>query len=215
MSQVTGFDNRRLLPPYFPVGRGEDQVFGQVTRFIYPDSVTLQYPWAVPHLPVPERPWTEQDNSYALDGRFPGSLFSHFFRNRDDCMAVGAQPRLAFLAGVFADVSESPDRPLFDLFVDDRHRYRAWQLQKLQEKLNQASDLPADWRAYLENALRQVQASAPGELRMDRLTSKVGNLQGTAVLDFWRSAWRGYSRSLLAWGDIREAAAEIVAKKYG
>jgi hypothetical protein len=72
--------------------------------------------------------------------------------------------------------------------------------------------LPTDWTSYVENALRQVQASAPGELRLDTLTSKVGDLQGREVLRFWRDAWRGFGGSLLAWNDIRDAAREIVPK---
>lgn len=212
MSQVTGFDNRVFLPPYFPVGRGEDQIFGQATRFIYPDSVTLQYPWAIPHLPIPARHWTERDNDYSIDNRFPGTLFSRLCGYPNNCQAEDPQSRLAFLARIFMDAAESPDRRLFDRFVDDRHGHRAWQLQKLQEKLGQSSSLPTEWTSYVENALGQVQASAPGELRMDSLTSKVGDLQGREVLRFWRDAWRGFGGSLLAWNDIREAAREIVPK---
>jgi hypothetical protein len=47
---------------------------------------------------------------------------------------------------------------------------------------------------------------------VDTLTSKVGDLQGREVLQFWRDAWRGFGGSLLAWNDIREAAREIVPK---
>ena len=212
MSQVTGFDNREFLPPYFPVGRGEDQIFGQATRFIYPDSVTLQYPWAVPHLPIPARNWTERDNDYSIDNQFPGTLFNRFLGYLDNCQAEDPQSRLAFLARIFMDAAQSPDRLLFDRFVDDRHGHRAWQLQKLQEKLQQSSNFPTHWTSYLESALRQVQASAPGEIKVDTLTSKVGDLQGREVLQFWRDAWRGFGGSLLAWNDIRDAAREIVPK---
>ena len=144
----------------------------------------------------------------------PGPLFGRLLGNPDHCQSVEPLSRLAFLARLFTDAAESPDRLLFERFVDDRHRHRAWQLQKLQEQLRQSSNLPAHWTSYLENAIRQVQASAPGKLNIDTLTSKVGNLQGREVLRFWRDAWGGFGGSLLAWNDLCNVAREIVAKNH-
>jgi len=52
MSQLTGLDNSALLPPYFPAWRGEDLLFGALTHYLHPDSLVLNYPFAVPHLPL-------------------------------------------------------------------------------------------------------------------------------------------------------------------
>lgn len=65
MSQLTGSDNRGFLPPYLPVMRGQDRLFGEVCQFLFPDSVALDLPFAVPHLPMPERNWRDKDNAFA------------------------------------------------------------------------------------------------------------------------------------------------------
>ncbi|MEJ2521100.1 MAG: hypothetical protein P8Y91_12295 [Desulfuromonadales bacterium] len=53
MSVNTGLDNRQLLPPYFPVNRNEDKLFGDATAFLHPNAVTVDYPLAILHLRVP------------------------------------------------------------------------------------------------------------------------------------------------------------------
>jgi hypothetical protein len=41
ISQMTGLDNSALLPPYFPVFRGEDALFGAMVEHIHPQSAVL------------------------------------------------------------------------------------------------------------------------------------------------------------------------------
>ena len=55
LSQLTGLDHRRLLPPYFPVGRGEDVLFGIMLQRVQPNSPVLSEGWAIRHEPVDNR----------------------------------------------------------------------------------------------------------------------------------------------------------------
>ena len=57
LSQMTGVDNRELLPPYFPLFRNEDFLFGENLQFLHPNSLMVDFPWALPHLPLEERQW--------------------------------------------------------------------------------------------------------------------------------------------------------------
>lgn len=214
MSLVTGFDNRGFLPPYFPVTRGEDRLFGQMTRYIYPDSIVLDYPWAVPHLPMPERQWSRQEGLFSISGRFPGMLINEALLSGDDCLAVDTEARLAFLARRVEDLAGASDTTLLDRFADSTHGYRASQLRKLKKVISESADLPAEWRNYVEDALRQVQASQLADFKLDGLKSTEVGLEGSELLRFWRDAWRAFGQSLTAWNDIREAAREIVAKNH-
>ena len=214
ISQVTGFDNRGFLPPYFPVVRGEDRLFGLMLGYIYPGSVALEYPWAVPHLPMPERKWTREDNLHSLSGHFPGTLVEAPLQSRDDCLAADPLPRLAFLGRVFEDLAAAPDAALLNRLAEDRHRYRAAQIRRLKARVEEAVALPEDWRSYVEEALRQVEASTLGDLRLDRLQGTVGNLEGAALLRFWREAWGHFGRALPVWGEVRNAAREILIETY-
>lgn len=55
ISQVTCLDNSKLLPPYFPVFRGEDYLFGGMVEYLHPESAVLEYDWCVPHFPIEPR----------------------------------------------------------------------------------------------------------------------------------------------------------------
>jgi len=55
LSQLTGFDHRTLLPPYFPAGRGEDALFGIMLQRVQPNSLVLTEGWAIRHEPLDNR----------------------------------------------------------------------------------------------------------------------------------------------------------------
>lgn len=214
ISQVAGFDNRSFLPPYFPVTRGEDDLFGQMTRYVYPDSVALDYPWAVPHLPLRARSWTAHDNSFAISANFPGFLVNGLVGTGDACLAVDTQDRVRFLGRLFEDFGAAPDLTLLDRLADDRHRCRASHIRKLQKQIEESAGLPAEWLGYLQEAMRQAQSSQLRDLRVENLKGAVGGLQGQELLDFWKGAWREFGRAMPAWSDIREAAAGIVGESF-
>jgi acyl carrier protein len=55
MSTAFGADGRVLLPPFFPVGRGSDALFGQLLKHIIPSAVFGHLPWAILHQPLESR----------------------------------------------------------------------------------------------------------------------------------------------------------------
>jgi hypothetical protein len=60
VSMAIGMDNRDLLPPFFPVGRNEDGVFGRMMERCVPESHAGHLPWGLLHRPPGKR-------SYVLD----------------------------------------------------------------------------------------------------------------------------------------------------
>ena len=215
ISQLTGFDNRGFLPPYFPIIRGQDRLFGVTTSFIFPDSVTLDYPWAVPHLPIPARTWSEQQNDFSVSNKFPGWLTSQVVSRKDQCPSEATEARLEFLARSFRELAESPDQMLLGLFADDWNERRDKLLEDLQQNIRESAAQSKEWQDYLQNAFRRVQSSSLGEPRIPELRGMVGDLNGSALVSFWREAWQNFGQSLLAWPDIRQAARHIVEEKFG
>jgi hypothetical protein len=214
ISQVTGFDNRTFLPPYFPITRGEDRLFGVMVHYVYPQSVALDYGWAAPHLPLEQRGWSEQENSYSVGRSFPAGLPNELPRQPENCLATDPGSRTAFLARLFHDLADASDEVLLNRAVEDRHDYRASQLRKLQARIDESAGLPEDWRNYLDGALSQVQSSQLAGTSIEDLRNTEVGLEGTALLGFWREAWHRFGDSMTAWNDIREAAREITAKNY-
>lgn len=58
MSFCAGYDNRQLLPPFMPVGRNQDKLFGCTLSACFRDSYFAVLPHAVLHLPIEPRAFT-------------------------------------------------------------------------------------------------------------------------------------------------------------
>jgi hypothetical protein len=56
---IGGLDNRELLPPYPPLGRGEDGGFDFMINQCFPDTYTVYLPWVLLHAPSETRSYTE------------------------------------------------------------------------------------------------------------------------------------------------------------
>jgi hypothetical protein len=59
MSMFMGMDNRSLLPPFFPVYRGQDSVFGCVLGRCYGDAYFGYLPWSLTHEPPSGRSYAD------------------------------------------------------------------------------------------------------------------------------------------------------------
>jgi len=208
-SQVTGFDNRDFLPPYFPIERGQDRIFGDMVHFLYPDSVSLIYPWAVLHLRenrMVVRPGRMEDFNPAGDiGHLTGVPATRV----EGCAATGLQPRLDFLAASFTDLASASHDTIIDLCSEQRLRRKSWTLTQASASAHRCRNAPQDWKGWLARAEKSAQESllsTPAWLQPDRV-DKPGRGE---IIDFWRDAWRRFGDSLVAWPAIRRAAAEWV-----
>jgi hypothetical protein len=211
MSQITGFDNREMLPPYLPIGRGEDRLFGYLLDFIFPTAITLDYPWAVPHLPLPERVWRNSDLDFTPSDSFPMFFFEKVIEYKSSCEAGSATDRLATLSAWFSDMAAAPDDSLINMYRDRRLNTGAMQLEQLSTLLPEAGSGPVDWQNYLRNGIRQLTDDLD-KASCDELTIKglPRTLEGAELIIFWKDTWAGFAAALRAWPEIRKAAAEIV-----
>src|SRR5687768_5719305 len=55
MTTHLSFDNRVILPPFFPLFRGQDLTFGQLLRLAMPSALIAHLPYAVRHIPMEPR----------------------------------------------------------------------------------------------------------------------------------------------------------------
>jgi hypothetical protein len=211
MSQITGFDNRVMLPPYFPIMRGEDRLFGYLLSFIFPNDLSLDYPWAIPHLPIPKREWTDKDRNFKQGPSFPFFFSDKLLGLASDCHAVDPVERLRVLSTWFADMAAASNQYLFENDRDSALRNISEQLKHLSKLLKEAENAPQEWQDYLQDGIKQLGASL-GEISAEDYPVKGWpvNLEGDELIDFWRGNWAGFGNALQAWPAIRSAAAELV-----
>ena len=211
MSAITGLDNRQTLPPYFPILRGEDRLFGYLLDFVFPTAVTLDYPWAIPHLPIPQREWRDIDRDFTPGASFPTFFFAQMLDYKASCHAEAPAVRLATLSAFFCDLAATADDTLAASQRDAVLHNISGELRHLDELLASADSAPAQWQEYLNNGIEQLNKAFDQASREDYpLKGQPQSLEGTELIAFWKKNWRGFAAALEAWPEIREAAAEIM-----
>jgi hypothetical protein len=214
MSQITGLDNRQMLPPYLPILRGEDRLFGYMLDFVFPGGVTLDYPAAVPHLPIPEREWAMKDLDFTPRERFPLFFFDAVMERKIICHAAQPDDRTRALAAFFQELATTPAEALKSMQRDAALDIGSANLLQLNELLASAKSAPVDWQNYLRNGITQLSAGLDAASRGDYPAKGVpANLEDEDLVSFWREAWSGFAKALAAWPEIREAARSLADSK--
>ena len=211
MSQITGFDNRQLLPPYLPILRGEDRLFGFMLDFIFPTAVNLDYAWAIPHSPIPERSWRDKDLDFRPADSFPVFFFDKVLEYKSICKSVSATDRLSALSAWFNDMATTSDHTLTNMYRDARLRADSERLQKLDSLLSTAESTPVDWQNYLRNGVRQLNIDLDRVSREDfSVKGLPADLESDDLIIYWKDVWRGFAEALSAWPEIQAAASEVL-----
>lgn len=211
MSQITGYDNRQQLPPYLPFIRGQDRLFGFMLDFIFPTSVTLDYPWAIPHLPIPDRQWRDQDLSFKPADSFPMFFFDKIIEYKSFCPSASPGDRLLNLSTWFNDMATAHPDSLISMYRDMRLRGDSERLQQLTTLLATAESAPVNWQNYLRNGISQLNADLDLTSREDfKVRGLPATMETDELITFWKSVWIDFASALKAWPEIRSAAAKIV-----
>ena len=210
MSQITGLDNREMLPPYLPIMRGQDRLFGNMLDFIFPSAITLDYPWAVPHLPLPDRAWRHKDLEFTSPSLFPLFFYEKVIEIKSTCQSTSPTSRLSALSAWFNDLACATPDHIAGMYRDSQLFSDSESLQHLSALLSETESAPVDWQNYLRNGIRQL------NIGMDRasqgdfpIKGLPGSLKGNELIEFWKDVWADFAEVLGAWPEIRKVAAEI------
>ncbi len=211
MSQSMGFDNRALLPPYFPILRIEDRLFGNMTRFLHPRSLCLEHPYAVPHLPIPERPWTPDDFRPMPDEAFPLFFVDYVANAGESCEAADTETRLGALGQFFLELAGRPDPALVRLYRSMRTAAQVTRSEQLARLREESAGAPAAWTRHLDEAVGRYREAISRPQGGEAVTGQPADLSGDELIGFWRRGWSAFGQAILAWPRIRDAAARAGA----
>ncbi|WP_456444944.1 hypothetical protein [Thiolapillus sp.] len=207
ISQITGIDARECLPPYFPLQRNEDLLFGEMLRYLHPFALQLDLPWAVPHLPLEERRWKE---NLAMKPPHHGLLsFSAEMlgRQREQNPALTPGRRLQSLADLFYCLAESSDQALLNQLAQTTLRHTTAHIQQMSDILDDSPEAPGYWRHDLQAVVQNLQQS------LTRPTPEgFVDISGDplAQRETARQLWQAYAKGLEAWIACREWAQQAL-----
>ncbi len=210
ISQVTGLDNSHLLPPYFPVFRGEDYLFGAMVEYLHPQSTVLEYDWCVPHFSIEERLGGE-DNKPA-SGKGGINLAKYVTDHTLYETGISAETRLTSLAQRVKELSETSDRSLLTRYRTEAAENQRRKIKQFSAKLAEASPKTQAWQDYLQQSLNNLSAATGTTASLEDIPGIPGSYEAQEILDEFRVYAGEFAVALADWPTIREAAKPIAAE---
>ena len=210
MSQLTGLDHRIMLPPYIPILRGEDRLFGDMVEFMYPDDVVIDQSWSVPHLPLPARQWAGSERHYKTQQPFPSFALSLVEDHQNASSAKEPLKRLSHLARLYDNLADQNHAQLVSQHETARLGAKARSYCTIREALTAAGEeAPEEWRAFLTEALSRLNHELVDNPSDRPLRGDPAGLEGQALTAWWTRFWSDFSQALRAWPAIRLAASRV------
>lgn len=211
ISQITGLHNNTLLPPYFPLLRNEDYLFGEMTRFIHPDSLALDLPYAVPHLPLEKRECHPLEKQFLINPGFLRITGNFVADKKDIAPSNEASSRLKILAYLFENLAATPNKLLRNALKQQIMEIRTVRYNSLLQILQESPDAPDFWKEDIKQLTSIYQSALTTEDELS-IFDIPGASDETELLDYMTTSWRQFGKALLAWPQIREAGATIIKK---
>lgn len=207
MTFCHALDNTLPLPPFFPVGRGEDQVWQKLLHWTLPDTVVGHLPMAVRHRPTGMREYTRADY---LDpcAIFDGNalLLGILGACPQPSSEFDADQRLTFLGRHLIDLAQNSSS--FTAVVQDAWRaYLRHHHGLVQRALDSRPNNPDSWRRNLLAVLDRLNAQLQERGRAPLAYASFTDAEAIEVL---RIDLLKFARLLQAWPDIRANAERYV-----
>jgi hypothetical protein len=214
MSTSVGFDHRQLLPPFLPVLRDEDGVFGETLSCCFEDAHVAHLPRAILHAAAPGRKY-EPDRIGAARVRRLADLVINYTRGISIGLAVGGPvDRMTVLGRSMEDLGRASAG---DYLAFTRALYlfnAAVRAHRLDTTLKSATDAPAAWsddvRAYLDaqrQAITTEEYFYPADLREGRSPAE--------TLAVSQLVLRKYGQLLVSWPRLVEGARALREEGIG
>lgn len=199
MSAITGLDNRQPLPPYFPIERSEDRLFGIMLSALHPDVAVLDYPWAAPHLVMGERRKLGVRPSSQLS---KSKLLTEWLLSGSNGFGGSAkQPGAQDVVSSVTRLASLSDSDLAELAEDLATNSATKDLVDTTDCLIRDKSAPESWISFV-NEVRQY-----ADRRLVELLSSNEHEQKLIVveaLQIWKTAMRQFADAISHWKEMLE-----------
>ena len=205
MSQITGYDATRLLPPFLPAFRGEDAIFALMLAGLHPEGLILNHNWAIAHSPIDQRRWNGLKGAIGIPRGF-GLLSQWLLETCHGLKADTPVERLQEIASALRRLSDLSEEAIFELLRElweKAGRQRLANFHRQQKEV--ARHNSKNWSAYIDrgcNDLESALAMAPDA--DDLLGVPTENIKDH--LELGRSMAKRLADALEQWPDIWVAA---------
>jgi hypothetical protein len=210
MTTSIGLDNRDLLPPFMPVYRNEDGIFGAVLARYFDEEYSVHLPWAALHD-------AETGRSY-----WPTSAFfpPHVCDVLPTCIEAHAKPasrsrarRLESLGHYLSELGSLP----FPEFERQMRLFASQQLSnlivKLENALHEHADAPAYWTSGVKQTIESFQNAISNPDPAQAVRSH-GKEAPAGLQRLSQRLVRRYGELLCAWPSLVTCAKDLCRSGY-
>ncbi|HEY7774939.1 MAG TPA: hypothetical protein VIC02_00225, partial [Kineobactrum sp.] len=191
LSPLVGVDNRQLMPPTIPNGRGEDALFVELACCVYPDSLFIQLPWMLKHTPEQERQF---DRDSLLNPTAMGSnrLLTRYLRKlRHSVPSAAPDTRLQWLGHSLQALAQAPETTLASEYRRHLTADRSGMAQELVRNLRALQPPPylaKDMQLLLKRCCQGIESD---QTELDAILAQVRQRASrySQALASWHTAW--------------------------
>lgn len=209
MSYALGIDNRQMLPPFFPVRRNGDSVFGTLVRACVPESLFAHVPVQLVH--DPPQPRQYRWPVWKLPERELANIVIQLIRSFPMGPVTESSRRISMLGCYMVDVS-AVDTTTFRRFLCQQALVSAAALSfEIHRLLKDYERQPSYWSADCDRYIEDLEAMVghpdvgiPGDLSATRSATEAVMLVQKLV--------RKFGELLIAWSSMVEAAKYLRTK---
>lgn len=205
------FDNREILPPFIPIARGEDHLFGHTLRYCFDGALVGDLPWAILHAPSERRIFLPGMAQEAASGVQMAGLVWACISSRSFWPGIKDGPeRLRAVGNYLMKLGSLPLEEFEEVL-----RGRLWQIQSgqitsLEGRLHSHNAPPDYWVDDIHKqveALREAMTDphyvVPLDLRLERDIEEARRLSQQLV-------WK-FGQLLDGWPEMVETAKKLRA----
>jgi hypothetical protein len=203
-----GLDHHDLLPPFPPVGRMEDFVFGYTLRACFRDGVSAILPWLALHAPPEGRESTREGAQQAFASFEAGDMmialinrFQELYGDRD-----GDAESLRRLGAMLSGLGSAPEREFEELVRVERAKLLGTRLRYANRCLYTRAGEPPYWVEDIRGCAAALEAVLCSGPEFSAADLEDGSESGVARL---QRVIADFGELLEVWPEIVSAAREL------
>lgn len=207
-----GVDQRDIVPPFMPVERNEDGVFGAAVRAVCDDGFFGFLPWAIQHLP-PGRRGHDIDGVWkGLHGNNANDMLVTLIRAASSRAVPGDRAaRISWLAQHLLSLGRSSQGDFDQIAREHVWRERVDRMARLETRRRRHGGQPRAWAAHVDAFLGATRGALdrPDFARPRDLAHAFGPEQASSM---FRKLVHRYGELLSAWPALVQAATRLAAR---
>jgi hypothetical protein len=209
MATFLGLDNRKLLPPFLPITRGADYIFGLTLSQCFRDAYVAHLPWALLHSPMETRQFWPGEIIRGASGIDFDALVSVLIKKFQPEDGLGENGRqLRALGNYLMELGSLPQPDYADYVYKGVSDEAEMLIASLEDRAQSRSFSPSNWAADVARCvslLRQSFSRREVIVHLDLLNG----LRGKEAARLSQRVIQAFGHLLYWWPEMVDAARQL------